>query len=50
MLISCSWCHEFNDTNNVYCKECGHEVNKARIDCECPQCDINYKKAKAEGK
>lgn len=38
MLTTCPWCHEPNFGNRPYCKYCGHETHKSRLECECRQC------------
>jgi hypothetical protein len=40
MEISCSWCHEINSEMDSYCKNCGHEVGRSRLDCNCYACKV----------
>lgn len=35
---SCSWCHELTSTEERFCRSCGHEAHKSRMDCACPVC------------
>lgn len=48
--VSCSWCHELNELTDarnpftglllpVYCRNCGHRGDSARIWCDCPRCE-----------
>lgn len=36
---SCSWCHESNRVEVRFCHNCGHEAHKARMFCQCVQCE-----------
>lgn len=43
--LSCSWCHEMNDISPnithgvaIYCRNCGHRADVARVDCDCRNC------------
>ena len=39
--MMCSWCHESRQVNGpTYCQTpgCGHRVDVARMDCDCPPC------------
>ena len=39
LIISCSWCHAPNDlAHTMWCHECGHRADRARAECNCPQC------------
>lgn len=39
MNVSCSWCHEMNDTNvSVWCAMCGHDADAPRMACSCETC------------
>lgn len=35
---SCSWCHAHNPITADVCSECGHDAQKARMDCTCYRC------------
>jgi hypothetical protein len=37
---SCSWCHAINQIGGgtTFCKVCGHDAARARMDCACPAC------------
>lgn len=36
--ISCSWCHQMNDTRIEFCENCGHCAASPRRNCYCRQC------------
>jgi hypothetical protein len=38
MLTKCPWCSELNFGERPYCKSCGHESYKSRLDCQCRHC------------
>jgi hypothetical protein len=35
---SCSWCHTMNYQDVQYCRSCGHDAWKTRMECECSYC------------
>ena len=43
--VTCLWCGTKNDItkarmNNlaIYCRQCGHRADKAKVRCDCRQC------------
>lgn len=40
---TCSWCHTLSGAAipgyKVWCNECGHRADVARLDCDCPKCE-----------
>lgn len=43
MIVSCSWCHEAQDLDESrYCGVCGHRADRARVDCDCAQCQADF--------
>lgn len=41
VCTTCSWCHEMNDVTPpppVFCGNCGHRADRARLDCDCDAC------------
>lgn len=36
--VMCSWCHQMNPVGQEACSGCGHDAQRARMDCRCPAC------------
>lgn len=36
--VSCSWCHELNLVDQLFCRICGHRSDLSRSECDCPRC------------
>lgn len=34
----CGWCHEFVDSREKSCPNCGHDAHCSRLDCRCLRC------------
>lgn len=36
--VACSWCHVLNPSTSQFCSNCGHNAQRPRSSCNCPQC------------
>jgi hypothetical protein len=36
---SCSWCHQENPIDHIFCGGCGHQAHLPRMACDCPRCN-----------